>query len=425
MNRFDFLRRLQYFIFLLFIFDLLCFGAGVDIPGLDLSSRKTLFVLFFIISTLIFLGRRDERKLLNVVWLLFSIIFLVVWVLGVPSFTHGNLSYAVADALPLVASGVFLLTTDFPGRKREWIIVQRFVVLLLALFSLVHVALYIGFRIWPENQEEIVNLLARLLDVGTGEDARFVFFTPLGDGVTRVYFGASFLLLIGLYFSLSGANDCFGRGRWMRFVFASLVAGAIWVTNTRSLLLAAVAMVFLYPIFVHLLRVVSRRAFTVFVLLLLPFLCAFLLIPTVDVSFLGGIGMVRDMSDDVRSEQLSSLLDALGEHWFFGKGFGASVSFVRAENAPYAYELSILALFMKIGLGGMLFACSIWSCALGSMLSQARDVPVRKLAALYALYFSFILSCFYNPYVFGFFGTLFLLLVLYEFSFVVRGCENA
>ncbi|WP_348688825.1 hypothetical protein [Acidovorax soli] len=415
-----FLRRFQSLVFFLFVLDLLLLGAGVDIPGMNVSSRKLFFLLFGVASLLVYFGEFATRGSVDVVPMLAASLFLCVWAIFIPYFVHGNFAYAMSDVMPLAASGVFLFTADFPRWRNVWTDIRGMLLAFLYAFALLHVILYLILMVYPDLLLDLAETFALIFDVGVGDDARFVFFTPLDGGGARIYFGSSFLLLIGLYFLISDEGEYFGSGLRSWVVFAALLIGALWATNTRSLLLGAAAMLFLFPVSRWLMSRLRKSWLTLFLLLVLPFFLSFLLIPTVDTELLAFLGLGREGSDDVRSEQLYSLLNAFSEHWLFGLGFGANASFVRAEASPYAYELSILALFMKIGVVGILVACGIWASLLVSPQLGMEKASARKLSALYVLYFSFVVSCFYNPYIFGFFGTLFLLFVLYEFSFLAK-----
>lgn len=409
--------------FFLFVLDVIFLGAGVDIPGVEISSRKLFFGVFFILSFFAYFGDYDSREGNDISVVLMSFLFLFVWVFLIPFIKDGNIFYAISDAMPLVALGVFLLTVDFPRWKNTWIIIRRLMLCFLYVFSLIHIVLYIVFIVYPQYLFLIQEVFASTFDVGTGDDARFVFFTPLeGDG-TRVYFGSSFFLLIGVYFFFSDERELFGRGVRSRYLFAFLMAGALWATNTRSFMMGAVSMVFAFMVFSWLLVYLRQSWTTIFVLIALPLFLVFFLIPTVDVQLLESLGLGRVGSDDIRSVQLYPLFNAFFDNFIFGAGFGASATFVRSETTPYAYELSILALFMKIGILGVLVACGIFASTLRKMVSMGRGGSIKKVSAVYALYFSFVVSCFYNPYAFGLFGTLFLLFVMYEFSFLIKASK--
>jgi hypothetical protein len=151
---------------------------------------------------------------------------------------------------------------------------------------------------------------------------------------------------------------------------------------------------------------------------------SFLLAPTVDPSTLQALDLGRNVSDDVRAVQFDSLFEAFKNSPFTGIGFGSNATFIRAPDTPYAYELSIVGLFMKIGIVGLVLACGVWAAVLNTFRQPGRFDKARQVASLYAMYFAFICSCFYNPYIFGFFGTFFLLFVLYDYSYVMTEARD-
>jgi hypothetical protein len=418
-------KKVRYGIFVLFTLDLLLLGAGKNLPALGISSRKVFFALFVMISVLVFFAEYSSRRLQDAALFCGAAFFLLVWVVLIPALTHGNITYALTDATPLAALAIFLLTTEFTRYTIGWTWVRRLMVTFLFAYAVLHIVLYAILLVYPQLQTNLSDLFQYALDVGSGDDARFVFFTPsIDNGIYRIYFGSSFLLLLGLYFSVTSLVR--KRIGWLRldYAMAVLVLGALWATNTRSLILGAATFIVLYPFCLAFFKRTEQSYWSIFLLLALPILFSFLLVPTVDPTTLQLIGLGRSVSDDVRSIQFDSLFDAFRNNPLFGLGFGSNASFIRAPDTPYAYELSIVGLMMKIGTVGLLAACAIWAGVLNTFRSPGNTGAAREVAALYALYFAFMFSCFYNPYIFGFFGTFFLLFVLYEFSFAMRGAEN-
>jgi hypothetical protein len=273
---------------------------------------------------------------------------------------------------------------------------------------------------FPDMHGLVSESFQRMLDVGSGDDARFVFFTPLENGTYRIYFGSSFLLLLGLYFSVARIFSKPTGKPYFEYVLALLIFGALWATNTRSLMLGAGAFIVAYLLCLRFFTKVEQSYWSILLLLVLPLLLSFLLVPTVDPSTVQALDLGRGMNDDVRAIQFDSLFEAFKNSPFLGIGFGSNAPFIRSEDTPYAYELSTVGLFMKIGIVGLLLACGLWAAVFNSFRLPGSFGAARKIAALYALYFAFVCSCFYNPYIFGYFGTFFLLFMLYEFSYVMR-----
>jgi hypothetical protein len=393
-------------------------GSGKLYTIFGVTTRKLLFAFFCIFSVITYFGSFQRKPILQRRSIAGFVLFVTLWVVIIPLYLTGNISYSLADALPLIGSGVYLLTVDFSRHKGSWINIRKVVFYSLLAFTLLHIILY-GLSIVKPHLAEVAGEFFRLL--WESEDAPvelFVFLTPLNNGLLRVYFGSSFFLLMGLYFAAQKYQSPIEGCVLCRVIVYFLVILALWATNTRSLLLGAVVFVFILPIVSRVFEKIPRNFGGVVLLLVAPFLLSFILIPTFNPQFLSTFGIAREGSDDLRAEQFGPLLGAFLDSPLIGQGFGASVSVIRAEDAPYSYELSILALFMKIGVLGFLFAVIILAGLIDSSIPKHIKFFPKNITPLYALYFSYIFSCFFNPYMFGFFGTFFSLFLLYEAGFL-------
>lgn len=414
------LARSQYVFYLLFTIDIFLAGSGADYFGYDLALRKVFFAAFAILSVVLYFSKDDRDRRAIVVLMLAFLLVVFVWVLAIPATVlRGNMRYAISDSTPLLAAGIALLSLNFPVDKNNWRSIRNVSHAALLAFSVLHIILYVTFSISPELGESARNLLAGIWEPAGMEENLYVFLVPLNESSHRIYFGSSFLLLLGLYFSFQAYRRPISENNWVHALFFLIFFGALWTTNTRSLLLGAVAFI---PLAFGLARLLPRLPFnvlTISALLVVPFLASFILSPVLDPDFLSAIGLSREGSDDLRSEQFRPLLAAFLRSPLIGTGFGSGIDLVRSEVTPYAYELTVLAILMKVGVFGVLAGCLLLAHVfqLRGVIGQ-RHFP-RKLAPLYALYFSFILSCFFNPYLFGFFGTFFLLFVIYEYAFLM------
>ena len=391
---------------------------------MEIDNRKLLLAAFGVSSIFIFLKRGMPHRNSELFRILGFLLFIISWVVLIPAITHGMIVYSFSDSLPLIAVGVFLCTVDFAKRKNEWIKIRKMILWLISVFALLHLVLYGMSRIAPESIGGLQEFLTFIWESSDRNENRFVFLNPMDQGVLRVYFGSSFLLLLGLYFSAQKyKSPLFKSGFVGLFVFI-LTALAIWSTDTRSLMLGAVSFILLFTLFDKVKSTVRLNSINIFFLLILPFLLSFIVIMVIDPRLLEVFGAIREGSDDLRVEQFWPLLYSFLSHPIFGRGFGASVSVLRIDGAPYTYELSILALFMKIGLAGLLLVFGVLSSAIYSVGKNDFRYFPRKIIPLYCLYFSYIMSCIFNPYMFGLFGTFFSLFLLYEYTFLMENREN-
>jgi len=127
---------------------------------------------------------------------------------------------------------------------------------------------------------------------------------------------------------------------------------SIIATGTRSLIIGAMLLVFLYPIKNYL--VIKSRWF------LIGFTFAIIGITIPIVLFIKyglfqSSPLGREISDDYRAQQVHGIAEKIFSHPLLGTGFGGFTDLISNDNAPYSYELSIFALMMKLGLIGIIF----------------------------------------------------------------------
>lgn len=424
MQHLDISTRIKYLIFLFFTLDIFFMGSGQNYAVFGLSTRKLLFGLFCLFSAMTYFWSFNRKPILSSYLLLGLVGFILFWVVIIPLYFHGNISYSIADALPIIAPGIYLITDDFSNREGIWVKIRAVVFYSLLIFVALHIILYGMSLVSPQFLDVAGEFLRLLWEPKDGTVELFVFLTPLDNGVLRVYFGSSFLLLLGLYFSVEKYRSPIRKCSICRIAFFLLVVLALWATNTRSLLLGAVVFIFALPLFARAIKRIQWNFLTVTLLIAAPFFLSFMLIPTFDPQMLTNLGVAREGSDDIRADQFWPLFEAFLASPLFGQGFGSNAALIRSEEAPYSYELSILALFMKIGIVGFLFATAILSISLNSSMPKKGKFFPKEIAPLYALYCSYIFSCFFNPYMFGFFGTFFSLFILYESSFLIGSSKD-
>lgn len=416
--------QIKYLVFLFFILDIFFLGSGQNYAVLGLSTRKLLFALFCIFSAITYLLSGNSKPVPTLRSIVGLVSFILVWVVIIPLYFHGNIYYSITDASPLLAIGIFLITDDFARRDGIWVKIKTAVFYLLLVLVSLHILVYSISFLSPQLLEVTEGFLRLLWEPQDATVELFVFLTRLDNGVLRVYFGSSFLLFLGLYFAVERHSSPIRNCAIFRIFLALSVVFALWVTNTRSLLLSVVVFAFCLPLFKRAIKRIQANFLSVALLIVAPFFLSFMLIPSFDPQLLAHFGIAREGSDDLRADQFWPLFDAFLSSPLLGQGFGASAALIRSEEAPFSYELSILALFMKIGIVGLLFAVSILANSLNFLMPKKGNTFPKAIAPLYALYFSYIFSCFFNPYMFGFFGTFFLLFILYESSFLIEASKD-
>jgi len=409
------LERIRNFLFLLFSLDILLGGPGFFVLHGQVSLRKLIFGLFGIFCILVFIAEK-KTKTTQVMAIISTILFFIIWVLVIPIFTHGNLGHSISDALPLIGVSLLLVSYELSRRQATWENIKQIVHALLFVFAIIHIVLFSIFAILPETRLPVYFSLKSFYQ---SQEVVFAAFTPIENGLSRVYFGSSFLLLIGLY--LSATRNLLSDRNFLKYLLIFIFCVAIYITNTRSLILGALIFGIFQFSFIYRLKIFNPSPTHFFLLLILPFILSLALIPTINPQVLRIIGIERGVSDEVRSNQFPSLVEEFISSPIVGKGFGSNAEFIVNPNAPFSYELSLAALLMKIGVLGLVIVLALISYSLKMICTMTKDKSILlPLLSLYGLFFSFIMVSFYSPFMFGFFGTFFLLFLGYEFSSITR-----
>ena len=383
---------------LLFLFDIIFLASGGWASNLGIPFRKVLFIYIFAFLVVIYL-KKSYIKIDHVIYFITIVIFLVVWGFVVPYFNDVKASHALMDGqlffglliIPFV--GFF-----FVGYLRNFGYME-IIFRMLLLLALLHIALY-AVALWDmDSFLKLVEFIKSILEPGVDDENTSIYMGVV-DGKVRVFWGGSIFLLMFFYMSFLRFRES------GKISFILIAIFAIYCTSTRAMLIALV----IYFVYYLILKFLAGRyvdSFKIF------FFALFLVLQTVpilimaDPQLLSVIGLGRDISDDLRYVQVDVLRTMLIENPVMGNGLGTSASIIRSESAPWSYELSIFALYMKIGLIGvavLLFAFLILFSN-GIKLSEEKK---WRYAALGALVLSYNFCSNTNPFIFSFAGVVFI-----------------
>ncbi|MEX1033246.1 MAG: hypothetical protein WDZ30_07780 [Cellvibrionaceae bacterium] len=108
----------------------------------------------------------------------------------------------------------------------------------------------------------------------------------------------------------------------------------------------------------------------------------------------------QEASSGARYHQASSLWEAFTESPVIGHGLGNTVDVLRSHDAPWAYELSYLALLMNVGLVGFLIysAAVVWVALKGIVLSKNNAEFAKLFIPLITALCAFLILNSTNPY---------------------------
>ena len=401
------------FTFLIFSVETILAGPGGWLMVFGIPIRKILFLLLLVLLTAYVLRLRQDIIRNNLVtWLLF-LLFFAIWGFFVPSFYDRNLNLAFADFSPLFGLCIIPPLAYIYQSVSTWHQDKKFITISLNILAFLHVFIWVLGTISTDYGHSINQLMRSVLEPGVNENDSLLYLGYTPSGTFRVHLGASVFLLLGLYFSLQKIQS--SKLNLPTLLQLSLQILAILTTQSRGFLLAITLGGFIFCIGKHVFPN-KKSLIGIFLSICGLFLITFILIPFYSPEFLSSIGLDRDGSDNVRVEQVVPMLTTIAHHLFFGIGFGGGIEIIRSELAPYAYEISILALYMKLGFIGSVFAlCLTIGLAIFLLKNETgRYSHKSTLSLIYATLFGFVFATNSNPYLSSFFGMLILTILLIE-----------
>jgi hypothetical protein len=346
----------------LLLVDLALFGPGLVIPIVSLSLRRVLFVGILGLIGLRHLLARVGMTRSEVLLLLGIALQFAVWVAGVPTIFGFRSADSIADALPWLSLVVLVFWPwDAWPQLAQWRAFNKLVVGLAVTLAMVHIV------IWALVRAEIIStqmlgLATQALSGSEPDSDSFIKVAISGEGEQyRVYWSSSIFMLGGLYFLI--VNHRTGKSlRW--FLQLLVILLALWVTQIRAFLAAALIVILMGPVLRHM-KILRNSGNSRAVALLIWVTCVLGVSAALSPEFLQWAGIGRSESDLARVEQAGVLLQRFQSYPLLGTGFGSFINdVIRATDAPFSYELVFYALLMKVGLLGILVLLAILYFAL-------------------------------------------------------------
>lgn len=213
--------------------------------------------------------------------------------------------------------------------------------------------------------------------------------SPLPFDMIRLYWTEMDLasICVAYIFYVINVNDTFGR-YFKRIFYLTIFLGVIIGFSRLLIVLAVIS--FLVAMFF---KFGPAKAF-----IKISFIA--LLLSTVAVGPLSELLEKRfsesyiKTADDVRHEQVVSLLEKWSESPVLGEGFGASASILRSDEKPYQYEIWWLSFWMKTGVLGVVSFLILLLLPI-TLLNVGYS---KESKYILFIYYIFILSSFTNQY---------------------------
>ena len=405
-------------IFVLYFAEIIFGGPGSwSMEYFNVNLRFTFFALVCTTLLLNALIKSRTLRMLDLMIFIIGILSFIFWIFILPVIYGIKLSYSIIDGTPFFSMFLltFLFVINIIKQKKEEISLYKkickFVFILSIISAVMHLTIYGLLRFFSESTYKIVYIVNNFFDPNyTGG----IFVGLMPDDSYRVFWASSIFLTYGLYRSI---GKIFDKINIHSIVLLLIFLMAFIVTQTRSFILAIpIALVFSFAMNFF----IRKRSYSLNILLIIFTIClvtiTFFLIIFLSPDAIRFLGLLREDSDIFRYIQIPSLLDSWYQSIFFGRGFGAEASVVRSALAPFSYEMSILALYMKVGILGIFFMSLYFIYVIKSLLPSL-DLIVSKRKEyifLLSLIFSSIFIFNTNPYLSNSVGVGFALLCCME-----------
>jgi hypothetical protein len=417
-KRLSVFQNFFYSILVIYFIEIIFGGPGSwSMHYLNVNLRFTFFVLVIISMLVNVLIKSRTLRMLDFSIFIIGILSFIFWIFILPMIYGIRQSYSIEDGRPIFSMFVltWLFVINIIKRKREDIDLYKkiceFVFILSIISAVMHLTIYALHIFFSDIIYEAPNIINNIFD---SKSTGGIFVGLMPDGCYRVFWISSIFMIYGLYRSIVKVFDTINIHS---IVLLLIFLMAFFVTQTRSFLLAIpIALIFSFAMQYF----VRKRLFSLNTLLIIFIVClimvTFFLIIFALPDYIKFLGLSRDSSDSIRYEQIPSLLDSWFKNIFIGRGFGAEASLISSSIAPFSYEMSILALYMKVGILGIFFISLYFFYVMKSLIPSP-DLIVNKkkdFTLLFSLIFCSIFIFNTNPYFFNSVGIGFTLLCCIE-----------
>jgi hypothetical protein len=381
-----------------FVMELIVGGPGFWQVG-GISIRRTLLA----VVTLWMLGLAvvGHNRLRQGHVLMSAVVgfVLVTWMFVVPvAQDPGRLGDAVTEGLPLAMlfTGI-LVHAYYIDRPGDWLRLRRRCAVFLGVAASAAILIWVIGVFFVDDPLLVALAATAAFTWGNESLEPALYIQRMPDGFFRVMWITSVLYAIGLLYAL----------RQRHWVGIALFGFALFVSYTRALWLAAAIGYLLARLTDSEFRPWSRLRWT-HGLLALALLCAALFAelrrPAEESLLQSGMARIgstfSDESAEDRYDQAGPLLDAWQTAPLMGLGLGsAAPGSVRSDVASYLYELTYLALLMKLGTVGVALLATITLALL-----WRRRRGARAVGHIDASLACFLLAAGTNPYLLNLIG---------------------
>ena len=402
-------------LFFIFFAELTLFGSGAWSLSYGFSFRKTVFVFLIICLVIESLRRGVIYSRWPILFSLFAI-WLISWAVALPIYENTPIEAVKADVSSMIGLIILPLIGASEIHVSHWLALRKWIFFTISISALLHNAIFL-IALKYEAFGSIVQLFM------------LQFFTAGDDGVADkvvisvssldrhyVFWASSSILLVGLYIAIS--NLITKKSTINYLIFINFLM-AIYATGIRAFIMLPLVMFIAYYFFKLVFKLKNKNSLLRDMLLVgvligitIPVLIS------IDPSFLSWTGLGQDSSDSLRYEQMMPMLHTIINNPLMGVGIGGSTSEIRSDIAPWSYELSILALIMKIGFVGLCVVYAVCVMILNECKIRVHANNKLEISLLFSFLFGYVFVCNTNPFLFSLIGVGIIFFIFVELNYI-------
>ncbi|TWH45278.1 O-antigen ligase [Sporomusa sp. KB1] len=390
-------------IFYLFLAELVLGGPGFwGINEIGISIRKLIFIALLITAYIQFFEKGNFK-----VYFRDKLIFLcivlstIIWMLVLPVVNGQGLGFAFQDG-----GSIFIFLLYFPivqlirTKLINWENVKKYFINLIIVVALFQVLIWI-------NGTLDLGLSLNMISFFGADEYGSIYVGHMKDGFYRVMWISTVFTIPGIF--LIAGNS---RNNLLDYIKIVLFLFTLYISYTRALWLACI-------IGIMLVLLIRKRIKVKGIVIIAVVLCGMI-----------GISIFTDVSETTFSRlnslydddgtlerivQIDSILDMWTKNFLFGIGFGGHAEYIRVQDVPFTYEVSLVSLLMKLGFVGV----SLWGLTLACLFYHAKPPYVDREGRKKWLYtlagtVAFLFSTATNPYLLNFVGMIIILFMIIE-----------
>ncbi|EFB2632398.1 hypothetical protein FHO58_07840 [Escherichia coli] len=395
----------------LFLFDVILLGSGawsINVTGISIRKVEYLTILLMVICTI--------NNIKGYIYFCCATTFCLIFGVVVPFLNDVKLEYAITELLSFY--GILLCPLIAQNRyiSVNWKKIRKFILFICIISAFIHILIWLLGLMGSGYVDLIKQLCIRVLTANNDDLIDNIIIADTPDGLFRVLLPNSSLLIIGFYLSF---QQYLNRKNYIHLLIVFVMLLALYTTWTRALYLSPIIViggVLFYKIFPFTLQLGKIGAYNLlsFIILFFIVISTVLVQPTL----LSLLGIASESSDEIRYTQVIWIFNTFMNSPVLGTGLGGSAEDVRSLIAPWTYEMSLLALIMKLGLVGVFLFISISAIKIPEFLEgffDGRRIPVKKVVWIY-FSLSVLMMFSTNPFMLSFPGITITLFILCELN---------